>query len=182
LTALTNANFIDLKVELDISEVWNEVRVLLPSYSWTYELIGGVWVKIADDYSRRYTDGASMNKYGRRTKTFNKHVMDSGFGEEYCYAEVERLKEPCNKIEANLVGQDDANIALILGMDLSQQVSYVNLTSGLNDTGLIDNLVLDIDLDKIPRLAVNLTEVKSLDLLDWFIVDHSTVDGPDVIG
>lgn len=182
MTVITNANLIDLKIDLDIEDVWNEIRVLIPSYSWTYELIGEVWVKIADDYSQRYLDSESMNKYGRRTKTFNKQVMDSSFGEEYCYAEAERLKDPRTNIEFKIVGRNDTEIPIIFGMDLSDHVSCLESTSGFDGTGFVGSIVIDIDLDKIPRATIKMEEVAALDLLNWLRVDDGHVDGPEVVG
>lgn len=182
MTALTDANFIELKTELDIAEVWNEVRVLIPSYSYSYKLVDGVWIRMADDYTQRYTDGDSINKYGRRTKTFNKHVMDSSFGESYCTGEIEKGKTPANKLELRMVGKDDANTVLALATKISDQISYVNAISGLSGTGLVDSVVLDIDLDFIPRMVIGMTEVTAAWLLDWFIIDTDLIDGAHVIG
>ncbi len=182
MTVLVDANFQDLKAELDIAEVWNEARVLLPSYSYTLELQDGVWVRIPEDYSHRYLDGESINKYGRRTKTCNKHVIHSDFGEAYCRSEVDKYKEPSHGINVKLAGVDSPNTILALATKISDRISYINSTSGLNDTGLVDSLQLSIDLDRIPRLTINLTEVRALDLLDWFVIDVDSIDGDHIIG
>lgn len=184
MTTLVASNLTDLKIDLSINDVWNDIRILLPSYSYTLELQGATWVRIPDDYSQRYADGDSINKYGRRTKILNKHVIDKSFGEEYCYQEAKRRKDPSNRINAKIMGKDDTDTAmcLLLATKMSAQVSYIHAASGLNDTGFIEKLELDISLDRIPRLNMTISEVKEWDLLDWFVIGTDTVDGVNVIG
>jgi hypothetical protein len=182
LTTLTDSNFLDLKYNLDTNDIWNDVRVMLPSYEYTLELVGATWYKYPVNLQSRSIDGQSINKYGRRTKTQNKHVIDSYFAEAYCDGEVLRYKEPMHRLEVKLVGQDAANIILALNTKISDQLSYINSTSGLNDTGIVDNLTLDIDLDMVPRLTLNLTEATALELLNVFHVDVDLIDGDHVIG
>jgi len=184
MTTLVAGNFIDLKIDLDISEVWNEARVMLPSYSYTYELQGQTWVRIPVDVSQRYVDGASVNKYGRRTQTISKHAIDQSFSEEYCQTKVDKYKEPCNKVDVNLMGKDDADTALVLSLmtKLASQISYIHAPTGLNSTGLIQKLDLNIDLDRVPRLTMTIEEARWLELSSWFIVDTDVIDGVNVIG
>jgi len=184
MTTLIAAELLDLKVDLDIADVLNDVRVLLPSYSYTLVLVGAIWYKIPIDVSQCYTDGASINNYGRRTKIYNRHVIDSSFSEEFCHVKTDASKDPCNRVDMNMAGQTDAEMALILDLATkpNAQVSYLHAATGLNDTGVIESLDLDIDLDLIPRLKTTVREVKALDLLDWFTVGVSLVGGPDVVG
>jgi hypothetical protein len=129
-------------------------------------------------------DSLSGIKYGRRTKILNKHVIHSSFAEEYCQMEIDKYKDPCNSLDIKMVGEDDTKTALILNLStkLSAQISYLQAETGLNDTGVINSLDLDIDLDRIPRLTMTINEVKALDLLDWFRVDIDQIDGVNVIG
>jgi len=182
MTTLNEENFADLKIDLDIAQVWNDIRVLLPSYSYTLELQGSTWIKIPDDYSQRYVEGASVNKYGRRTRTLNKHVIDRSFGEEYCHSEADKSCEPLNRLDIKLVGKDPENIAicLLLAASLSSQVSYMHEAIGLDNTGMIEKVDLDIDLDRIPRLNMTMSEIQP-QISDWLIVDSGHVDG-EIIG
>ena len=182
MTVLTGNEITDLKVEINTAAIWNDVRVMLPSYGYTLELKDDGWHKYPVDLVARSTDGASINKYGRRTKTQSKHVIEQGFAEAYCDSEIEKYKEPAAQIDMNLIGSNATNILMALTARVAQQISYQYTPAGLAATGLVDNLTLDVDMDGVPRLTLNISEVRSLDLLDWFIIDTDLIDGMYVIG
>jgi hypothetical protein len=182
MTTFTDSNLTNLKITYEINDVWNDARVMLPSYDYTLELVGETWIKSPINLQARATDGESINKYGRRTKTLNKPGINSYYAETYCQGAVDRYSEPMHKLDAKLIGKNAANIVLALNTKLSDQVTYINATSELNDTGIIDRLTLDIDLDGIPRLTMNITEARALELLNLFHIDVDLIDGTHVIG
>jgi len=182
MTTFTGADLTGLKTEINTSDIWNDVRVMLPSYDYTLELKDDGWHKYPVDLVARSTDGASINKYGRRTKTQSKHVIEQAFAEAYCEGEVAKCKEPVAKVELQLMGSNDANIIATLTTRVARQINYQYTPAGLNDTGSIDNLVLDVDLDGIPRLTLNITQSSEMELTGLFEVDIDAVDGTDVIG
>ncbi len=179
---LNDDNFINLKYDLDDSEIFNDVRVLLPSYSYTLELTGGIWYKIPIDLAQRATNGESINKYGRRCKTQRTHVIGELFAEAYCKGEVEKYHEPMEKLDISIIGDNDTDILTALTIKMSDEVGYINAESHLSNTGLLDRIVLDIQLDQVPRLTLDVTEVRPLDLLGWFIVDVDMIESAKVIG
>jgi hypothetical protein len=140
---------------------------MLPSYGYTLELVGQQWFRYPINLQARATDGQSINRYGRRTKTLSKHVPADYYAEAYCEGELAQRKEPIPKTELKLLGIDAANIVTALTRKVAGQISYSYSPAGLNATALIDNFTLDVDLDGIPRLTLNLTDVGPL------------ADGPD---
>jgi hypothetical protein len=179
---LTASELTDLKTDLTEKDIWNDIRVMLPSYGYTLELIGGTWYRLPINLQARATDGQSINKYGRRTKTLNKHVTANYYAQSYCEGELAQRKEPMTKVDLKLIGTDATNIITALTAKVATQVSYVLATAGLNDTGIIDNLTLDIDLDGIPRLTLSITEATLTQLADLFHIDVDLIDGAHVIG
>jgi len=179
---LTDNNFIDLDYEVRENDIWNDIRVMVPRYDSEYILVDGVWYRLPIDLVKRSTDGESINKYGRRTKTQKTHVINELFSEAYCEGEVLKRKEPYPKVRVKMIGKDAAEILNILSTGLSQRVNYMNLTSGLNSTGVIDSVQLDIDVDRIPRLTMMIDQLRPLDLLSWFIIDTDVIEGDHVIG
>jgi len=179
MTILTGAELTDLKTEINTADIWNDVRVMLPSYEYTLELKDDGWHKYPVDLVARSTDGASISKYGRRTKTQSKHVIEQAFAEAYCEGEVAKCKEPVTKVELKVIGSNHANIITALTTRVAQQINYQYAPAGLNDIGSVDNLVMDVDLEGVPRLTLNLTEVGPLELFNLFEVDIDTVDDSD---
>ena len=188
MTILTEMT--DLKTELDIADVWNEIRVMLPSYGTTLELLEDGWHRYPVDVSARAVDGQSINRYGRRTKTQSKHVINQSFAESYCQGELVKYKEPIQKINIKLMGGNETNIIKALTLKVAQQVDYLYAPAGLSAWASIDNLTLDIDLDGIPRMELNLTDNDAtapidppVPLLNWFNVDVDLIDNTtDLIG
>ena len=179
---LSGSNFVDLKTELNEKDVWNDVRVLLPSYDYTLELVGGTWYKYPITLEARAVSGESINKYGRRTKTLNKHIPYKPYAETYCAGEVDQRKEPLTNIELKMIGVDATNIVTILSTAVNDEISCVLATAGLNSTGIVDSLTLDIDLDQIPRLTMRITDYTTYQSTDLFWIDTDSIDGDHVLG
>lgn len=179
---LSSSTFVDLKTTLDTNDIWNDIRVMLPSYDYTLELIGGTWYKLPINLQARATDGASQLKYGRRTKTLNKQGINSYYAESYCAGELLQRKEPLNKTYMKLLGVNDANIITALTTKIATEVSYIYATAGLNATAIVDNLTLDIDLDGILRLTINTTDLTSYQSTDLFWIDTDSIDGDHLLG
>ena len=189
MTILTESVMVDLQTELDIADVWNEVRVMLPSYETTIELKEDGWHRYPVDLAFRANDGLSISRYGRRTKTQSKHVIEQNFAEAYCAGEVSKYKEPVQRLNVKLIGSNDANMVKALTLKVAQQLDYLYAPAGLSAWASIDNLTLDIDLDGIPRLELNLTDndatvpvVPPVPRHDYFKVGISLVDGTDIVG
>ena len=182
MITLTGSEMTDLKTELDIADVWNEARVMLPSYETTLELKEDGWHRYPLDITARAMDGQSISRYGRRTRTQSKHVIEQYFAEAYCAGEVEKYKEPVPLVEIKMVGSNAVNIILALSPRVAGQVTYQYSPLGLNAIGAVDQAVLDVDLDGIPRLELKLHQLSAQDLLDWFIIDTDLIDGDHVIG
>jgi len=182
MITLTGSEMTDLKTELDIADVWNEARVMLPSYETTLELLEDGWHRYPVDIVARATDGPSINKYGRRTRTQSKHVIEQTYAEPYCTGEVAKYKEPVPLVEIKMIGSNAANIILAISPRVAGQVAYQYAPWGLNAIGAVDQAVLDVDLDGIPRLELKLHQLSALDLLNWFIIDTDVIDGDNVIG
>lgn len=194
MTMLTASDMVDLKTELNTNDIYNDIRVLVPSYEFTLvETAPEVWYRYPIAINVREIDSLSINRYGRRTKIQNKHVIGSMFAEEYCANELAKLKEPVQKIKANMIGSTPANIVKTLTLKVSQQVDYLYAPAGLSAWASIDNLTLDIDTDGLPRLALNLTDNEAITITppvdppvpvtDWFNVGVDRVDNiTDLIG
>lgn len=178
MTTLTE--FCDLVANLNTEEIWNDIRVMLPSYSYTLSLVGEQWYKYPIDIVARAVDSESIRNYGRRTKTLNKHVINKSYAEYYCESEVAKYKQPYQGLDAKIIGETDSLIVKALTMKLSDSIEYDY--SPFTGTAKVDKLVLDIDLDRLPRLAIGMTDASAIDLLDWFIVGDSEIDGDCVIG
>lgn len=191
MTVLTAAELIDLKTEINEVDIWNDVRVMLPSYGYTYELVGQQWFKYPINLQARATDGQSINRYGRRTKTMNKHVIYKEYAEAYCEGVLATCKEPIQKINAKMIGSDNSNTVKALTLKAGQQIDYLYAPAGLSAWATIDNLTLDIDSDGIPRLELNLTDTAPLinppeppiPERQFLHIDEDTVDDTtDLIG
>jgi len=191
MTALTASEITDLKTELNETDIWNDIRVSIPSYGYTLELVGAQWFRYPINLQARATSGESQNKYGRRTKTMNKQVIHQYYAEAYCEGVLEKCKEPIQKAEIKLMGVNDANILTALTVNLAQQINYVYATAGLNNTAEVDSFVLDVDLDGIPRLTLHVTDTAPLvnppdppiPERQFFHIDDDTVDNKtDLIG
>jgi hypothetical protein len=190
MTILTAEEMTDLKTEINVNDIWNDVRVMLPSYETILELLEDGWHRYPVDLVARATDGLSISRYGRRTKTQSKHVIEQLFAESYCEGEIAKLKEPIQRISASMIGSNSANIVKALTLEVSQQIDYLYSPAGLSAWASIDNLTLDIDMDGMPRLSLNLTDNEAtppvdppIPLLNWFNVDVDTIDNiTDVIG
>lgn len=181
MITLTGSELADLKTELDTSDIWNDVRVMLPSYETTLELLEDGWHRYPVDLVARATDGPSISKYGRRTKTQSKHVIEQYFAEAYCEGEVAKYRKPVSKVQLKVVGSTAANIITALTARLAGGVAYQY--EQVNAIGAIDAVVFDVDLDGIPKLDLNVHELSAQDLLDCFNIDVDTVDSiTDVIG
>ena len=183
MITLTGSELTDLKTEVDIADVWNDIRVMLPSYETTLELLEDGWHRYPVDIVARAMDGPSISKYGRRTKTQSKHVIEQAFAEAYCEGEVAEYKEPIPRVEMKVIGSNSANVITALTARVAEQVAYQYSPLGPSAIGSVDATVLDVDLDGIPRLTLNVHELIAQDLLSWFNVDIDTVDNvTDVIG
>lgn len=182
MITITDSELADLKVELNTAEIVNDVQVLLPSYTYTLELKDDGWHKYPVDLVARATDGQSINKYGRRSKIQNKHVIEAAFADAYCAGEIEKYKEPTGLVSANLIGHNDANIIRALTARAGQGVIYQDEVAGLDNTGRIDSVTFDVELGGIPRLALEISQVRALDLLDWFVIGTDVLNGSHVIG
>jgi hypothetical protein len=183
MITLTGSELTDLKTEVDIADVWNDVRVMLPSYETTLELLEDGWHRYPVEIVARATDGPSISQYGRRTKTQSKHVIEQYFAESYCEGEVAKYKEPVPRVEMKVIGSNAANVIMALSPRVARQVAYQYSPLGLNAIGAVDTAVLDVDLDGIPRLTLSAHEISAQDLLEWFHVGIDTIDNEtDVIG
>jgi hypothetical protein len=182
-TSLTGDNFSDLKTDLDDRDIRNDVRVIVRSYDYTYEQIDGIWYKYPIDLTRRVVDSDSSIRYGRRSKIQNRHVMDEHYADTYCDREIYKGKEPFQRATAKMLGVTDDNITKILTTKVGALVGYQYTPAGLQNTALIDNFTLDVDLDQIPRLTLNLTDANPLDMVDFFNIDVDKIDNTtDMIG
>ena len=188
---LSGSNIVDLKTELNETDIWNDIRVSIPSYGYKLELVGAQWFRYPINLQARATDGQSINKYGRRTKTLNKHVPADYYAEAYCEGELAQRKEPIPKTELKLLGVDATNIVTAITTKVAGQISYSYSPAGLNATAVIDRTELDIDLDGIPRLTLNLTDVgpladgpeQPIPTRQFLHIDEDTVDDTaDLIG
>lgn len=183
MITLTGSELTDLKTEVDIADVWNDVRVMLPSYETTLELLNDGWHRYPVDIVARATGGPSISKYGRRTKTQSKHVIEQAFAEAYCEGEVAKYKEPVATVEMKVIGSNAANVIIALTARAAGQLAYQYSPLGLSAIGVVDSAVLDVDLDGILRLTLSAHEISAQDLLEWFHVDVDTIGNEtDVIG
>lgn len=191
MTILTASEMTDLKTEIKTNDIYNDIRVLVPSYEYTLvETAPDVWYRYPVAINVREVDSLSINRYGRRSKIQNKHVIGSMYAEEYCANELAKWKEPIQKVNVNMIGSTSANTVKALSLKVAQQVDYLYAPAGLSAWASVDNLTLDIDLDGIPRLALNLTDNEAttpvdppVPVTDWFNVGIDRVDNTtDLIG
>lgn len=191
MTILTGTEMTDLKTEINTNDIYNDIRVMVPSYDYTLvETAPDVWYRYPIDINVREVDSLSINRYGRRTKMQSKQVIGSMFAETYCAGELAKWKEPIQRISTSLIGSNSANIIKALTLKVAQQVDYLYAPVGLSAYASVDNLTLDIDMDGIPRLSLNLTDNEATSPVDppipvtnWFNVDVDRVDNTtDLIG
>jgi hypothetical protein len=194
MTILTAGEMTDLKTEINTNDVYNDIRVMVPSYSYTLvETAPDVWYRYPIDINVREVDSLSINRYGRRTKMQSKQVIGSMFAETYCAGELVKWKEPIQRIAVSMIGSNSANTIKALTLKVSQQVDYLYAPAGLSAWASVDNLTLDIDMDGIPRLSLNLTDNEAITITPpvdppvpvtaWFNVGVDRVDNTtDLIG
>ena len=194
MTILTATEMTDLKTEVNTNDIYNDIRVMVPSYSYTLvETAPDVWYRYPVSINVREIDSLSINRYGRRTKMQSKQVIGSLFAETYCAGELVKRKEPIQRISVSMIGSNSGNIIKALTLKVAQQIDYLYTPAGLSAWATIDNLVLDIDLDMVPRLSLNMTDNEAITITPpvdppvpvtgWFNVDVDRVDNTtDLIG
>jgi|GEM_PF-6618378 len=176
MTTLIGDDLIDLVLSVDDTEIWNDVRVMVPSYTYTLELLDDGWHKYPVDVVQRNVDSASINKYGRRTKTQKWQVIEQYFAEAYCSGQVLKYKEPMDRAKIKMVGANDANILTGLTARLGQTMTCQVAALDMNHIGYVDHFTLDVDADNIMRIGMNIEELRPLEALYLFHVGIDTVD------
>jgi len=177
----------DLELTLDDTEIFNDLRVMIPHYYYDLSYIdlgGGNYQSVVTwrDLIYQSLDGPSVNKYGRRTKTQKFHVMDASFQEAYCENNKQKYAEPLQKAKAKIIGSDEFKIIQCLNTRLSEQYVLDNPVMELNDTFRVDSIILEIRPNQAPVLSLGLGEVQALELENLFIIDTDLIDGGHVIG
>jgi hypothetical protein len=163
MTTLTDTELVDLKIQLDDTQILNDLRVMIPNYSYdlVYAESGGVYYVSDVNYQNLlYTsiEQGSINKYGRRSKINKYQVMDEVFQEAWCEAQKQKYAEPVQKLSVKMVGSDDANIIKALTLKVAQQVDYLYEPAGLSAWAEISSIVLEVNTDGMLRLELNLTD------------------------
>lgn len=182
MTTLTN--YTDLKYQIDDKEVFNDIRVIMFHYAWDADLTTvPPYTFYPIDLQYVASDTDSINRYGRRTKLLKQAVPNINYGQPCCESNLDKFKEPMAITKTSFIGDNDTITAQCLGFDISEQYTLVDTTMGLNDTFWVDRMSLEVNfITRVPKLTLNLTEARALELLELFKVDAGHIDGPEVIG
>lgn len=188
----------NLELTLDDSEIFNDLRVMVPRYGYNIltpgaynQLPGGytyAWVWGGDSIDLQYfdlvyrslqSDSAAM--YGRRTKVYKYHAMDASFAEGWAEACKQKFAGPRSKAKAVVIGADDERIVKCLSAKISDLENLTLAEAELDGDFYVDRIILDIRPSHI-SMGLEMREADPLQNLALFIVDTDVLDGAKVLG
>ncbi len=179
-SGLWDANLSDLIITLDDTEIRNDLRVMIPHYSYDLSYVGEAVTVNYRDLVYTSLDGDSINKYGRRSKVNKYQVMDETFQEAWCENQKQKYAEPYYWAEATIPGSD-ANMLKCLATKVSSVVSLLNMVSGINNEYMVDSYMLEARQGYL-AVKLGLREMDTEQQLTLFVIDADLIDGDHVIG
>jgi len=176
--------FKELTLGYDDTEIFNDLRVMIPNYSYELAYIdvgGGNWQSVVRWNDLVYISLAddSLNKYGRRTKIQKYHVMDASFQEAYCENNKQLYAEPKGKIDITLLGK---HIAEGLAAKLSDLITIENTIAGLDSACIVNSITIEGTPGQPPRIKMSLGDTVALQTGNLFMIDTDLIDGDHIIG
>lgn len=181
MTTLVDAELHDLKINLDDTEIRNDLRVLIPHYDYVITYVGeDVDTITYNDLILASIDSDSIQKYGRRSRINRYQIMDQTFQEAWAENQKQRYAEPFYNLEAVIPGTDD-NIAKCLNTKISDQLTVTETTSGINNEYMVDSYTLEVRPNFL-SVKLGLRELNAIQQLDYFNIDVDLIDGEAVIG
>jgi hypothetical protein len=178
MTTLTE--FKNLSYAIDDTEIYNDLRVQVPNYSYVITWVG---LEATVTYSHLVItslSGSSINKYGRRSKVNKFQVINDAFKETWVENTKQEKAEPYADVEIVLSGTDD-NIVYCLSINISDVLTLVNATTGINADYIVCGKELEMRLGFLEAI-LKLKAMTALQQTALFIIDTDLIDGDHVIG
>lgn len=179
---MNSTELTDLKINLDDTEILNDLRVMVPRYSYdlTWEETGGVYHVTNVNYHdliHTEIESDSIHKYGRRSKVNKYQVMDDSFKEAWAENQKQRSHEPLYDCDAVMVGQNAINY---LGTKVSDNVTLADSITGINNSYWVDSYVIEARPGRL-TLKLGLKENTATQQLSLFVIDTDLIDGEHII-
>jgi hypothetical protein len=182
MTTLNN-NMVDIKYQLDVQNISNDVRFVFPHYAYRLDYTDpGNPVLMPVDGQIVSVDQDSIEKYGRRTNIIKFCMAGESYWADGCAHTLRRYKEPIPTANITITGSDATNVVDCLSAGISDQNTIILTDMGLNDTFWVDGYTLKVREDMVPTITMNLIEVRDYELLNLFIIDTDLIDSEAVIG
>jgi hypothetical protein len=179
MTTLTTAELQNLKINIDDSEIRNDLRILIPHYDYELNYVGLLVDSVTyNDLVLTTVDSDSISKYGRRTK-INKHqVMDKSFQDAWSGMQKQEYAEPFYSLQATLSPEQ---ITKMLTTKISDVLTVTETTSGVNNEYIVTNWVLEAR-PGITTCTLGLKELDTDQQIDLFWIDTDSIDGDHLLG
>jgi len=182
---LVDSELQDLTINLDDTEIKNDLRVLIPNYSYSgpWKEFGSIWyapVLTYHDLVKASLDSESIRKYGRRSKINKYQVMDASFEEAWVENQKQKHAEPYYSLGATIPGID-ANVEKCLNTKISDVLTVTNAVSGIDNEYMVESYELEIRPGYL-QCKLGLKEMDTDQQLDLFRIDTDSIDGDHIIG
>ena len=179
MTTLVDAELHDLKINLDDTEIRNDLRVLIPHYDYVITYVGfDVDTVTYNDLVLTSIDSDSIKKYGRRSRINRYQIMDTTFQEAWAENQKQLYAEPYYSLQATLSPEQ---IVKMLTTKVSDILTITETTSGVNNEYIVTNWVLEAR-PGFTTCTLGLKELDTDQQVSLFWIDTDSIDGDHILG
>ncbi len=136
--------------------------------------------------TRKAEDTTSQTNYQKRTLELDgKYMTDASKAQDFCSYAIGKYKDPRGELSTALMNQDSTTLAQILGLEVSDRITVVNDTLGVNDDFFIDYMQHDISMSgKLHTVNYRLSDTLAEDFwcLDFSALASTTSSGQTKLG
>ncbi len=139
----------------------------------------GTWYDNLTRVTRKASDSTSQTAYQKRTyEVSGKYMTSADKAQDFVNYAIGKYKDPRGQLSMTLQNQDAATLAQILAREISDRITVVNTTLGINGTYFIDAMEHDISMSGLRHtVTYRLAETKNE---DFWCLDYSAF--PDALG
>jgi hypothetical protein len=131
-------------------------------------------------------DSTSQTAYQKRTFELDgKYMTDADKAQDYVTYAIGKYKNPRAELSMSAMNQDSTILAKILALEISDRITVVNTTLGLNDDYFIDYMEHDISMSgKLHTVNYRLSDTINEDfwVLDYSALASSSTEGQTKLG
>jgi len=136
--------------------------------------------------TRKSEDSTSQTAYQKRTLELDgKYMTDADKAQDYVTYAIGKYKDPRAELSMSSMNQDSTILAKILALEISDRITVVNTTLGLNDDYFIDHMEHDISMSgKLHTVNYRLADTINEDFwcLDYSALASSSTEGQTKLG